>query len=434
MGWLLKVARVNEWKAVQAIYDSLTDEQKLFVAPRGRFVDSPNLLYRHLAPKDAGFVEMYRMSPSERKAFLTLAVRPEAQGKGVGKRLLKKAIEDAKLMRDIESIIYKVDNDNIASLKLGASVGKLKNKTPDFTEYEIDATRNDWNEYKRTKKIFDKLTREQQLLVDPTGKWDYSPVVFHRVFDKNNRGFAELYSHDDGTHEVAIAVDPKHQGKGLGKLLLQRLVEKANKNNIDEIVYVPLETNTASVHLGAHFGGAPVEKTKGGTLKFIIDANRAIRDKVSPEKKALIKRIINAYKEKYNIDLSDMEFEDSPVAYFNNGKKVGDDFNHPFGGSWTKKKKIYLNENMEEPMKAFDIKEDKDTFTSRIIAHELAHEIYNRRSNKKLRDLIIANADKEGFTTPYLKTVSPDKLAEETFAEYLADQLVNKLSTHYKSP
>lgn len=415
----------SDFERVLDVYNNLTPEQKLFVAPRGSFVDSPNLLYRHLAPKDAGFVEMYRMSPSERKAFLTLAVRPEAQGKGIGKKLLQKAIAEAKLIRDIESIAYKVDNDNIASLKLGASVGKLKNKTPDFTEYEIDTIRNDWNAYKRTKKIFDKLTREQQLLVDPAGKWEYSPVVFHRVFDKKNRGFAELYAQDDGTHEVAIAVDPKHQGKGLGKVLLQRLIEKANKNNIDEIVYVPLETNKASVRLGSYFGGAPVEKTKGGTLKFVIDTNRATRDKVSPEKRALIKRVINAYKEKYNTDLSYMQFEDSPVAYFNNGKKVGDDFNLPFGGSWTKKKKIYLNENMEAPMKAFGIKEDKDTFTSRIIAHELGHELYRNHATDKLKEQIAREIMDKKFTTAYLDTVDAKKKAEEGFAEYVADSVVS---------
>lgn len=423
MGYLAKPK--SDFERVLDVYNNLTPEQKLFVAPRGRFVDSPNLVYRHLAPEDAGFVEMYRMSPSERKAFLTLAVRPEAQGKGIGKKLLKKAIKDAKLMRDIESIAYKVDNDNIASLKLGASVGKLKNKTPDFTEYEIDAIRNDWKAYKRTKKIFDKLTREQQLLVDPAGTWEYSPVVYHRVFDKKNRGFAELYSQDDGTHEVAIAVDPKHQGKGLGKSLMQRLIEKANRNNIDEIVYAPLETNTASVNLGAHFGGDPVGKTKDGNLKFVIDTNRATRDKVSPEKRALIKRIINAYKEKYNTDLSYMQFEDSPVAYFNNGKKVGDDFNLPFGGSWTKKKKIYLNENMEAPMKAFGIEEDKDTFTSRIIAHELGHEMYRNHATAEMKEQIAREILAKKFTTAYLDTVDAKKKAEEGFAEYVANSIVS---------
>jgi hypothetical protein len=156
--------------------------------------------------------------------------------------------------------------------------------------------------------------------------------------------------------------------------------------------------------------------------------------KVSPEKLAIIKRVIDAYKKKFAVDLAHMKFEDSPVAYFNNGKKVGDDFNLPFGGSWTKKKKIYLNENMDAPMKAFNITENKDTFISRIIAHELAHEIYRNKSDKKLRDTITSNASKEGFITPYLKTVSPNKLAEETFAEYMADQLVNKLATRYKSP
>ena len=414
----------TNFNKVLKIYNSLPKEQQLLVAPRGRFVDSPNLLYRRLANKDKGFVELYKLPSEKNKAFLTVAVSPDAQGKGIGKQLVQKAIEEAKLRKDIESIIYKVDNGNVASSKLGASVGKLKNKTPDFTEYEIDTRRDDWNEYKRTKKIFDKLTKEQQLLVDPTGEWEYSPVVFHRVFDKKNRGFAELYSHDNGTHEVAVAVDPKHQGKGLGKLLLQRLAEKANKNNISEIIYAPLETNKASVNLGVHFGGAPVEKTKGGNLKFIIDTNRTTRDKVSPEKKALIKRIINAYKEKYNTDLSYMKFEDSPVAYFNNGKKVGDDFNLPFGGSWTKKKKIYLNENMDEPMKAFNIKEDKDTFTSRIIAHELAHELYNNHASDLLKQDIANRIREKKFTTPYLKTVKGDKLDEEAFAEYVADSLL----------
>lgn len=282
----------TDFERVLEIYNSLSPEQKLFVAPRGRFIDSPSLIYRHLAPGNAGFVEMYKFPPNKDKAFITLAVRPDKQGKGIGKHLIQKAIEEAKLREDINSIIYKVDNDNTSSLKLGEGVGKLKNKNTDSTEYAIDT----------------------------------------------------------------------------------------------ETQY-----------------------------------------KVSPEKKDLIKRIIEAYKDKYDTDLSYMKFEDSPVAYFNNGKKVGDDFNLPFGGSWTKKKKIYLNENMDEPMKAFDIKEDKATFTSRIIAHELAHEIYNRKSNKKLRDFIISNADKEGFTTPYLKTVSPDKLTEETFAEYMANQLLDQM-------
>jgi hypothetical protein len=148
--------------------------------------------------------------------------------------------------------------------------------------------------------------------------------------------------------------------------------------------------------------------------------------KVSPEKRALIKRIINAYREKYDTDLSYMKFEDSPVAYFNNGKKVGDDFNLPFGGSWTKKKKIYLNENMDNPMKAFNIKEDKDTFTSRIIAHELAHELYNNHASDMLKQEIAKHIKDKKFTTPYLKTVKGDKLDEEAFAEYVADSLLHE--------
>ena len=131
----------TDYERVLEIYNSLSPEQKMFVAPRGRFVDSPNLLYRLLADKDKGFVELYKLPSEKNKAFLTVAVSPDAQGKGIGKQLVQKAIEEAKLRRDIESIIYKVDNGNVASSKLGASVGKLKKKTPDFTEYEIDTRR-----------------------------------------------------------------------------------------------------------------------------------------------------------------------------------------------------------------------------------------------------------------------------------------------------
>jgi len=286
----------NNFNKVLKIYNSLPKAQQLLVAPRGRFIDSPNLLYRLLANKDKGFVELYKLPSEKNKAFLTVAVSPDSQGKGVGKQLVQKAIEEAKLRKDINSIIYKVDNNNIASSKLGASVGTLKNKTPDFTEYEID--------------------------------------------------------------------------------------------------------------------------TAG------LENNKTVLDKVSPEKRALIKRIIEAYKDKYDTDLSYMKFEDSPVAYFNNGKKVGDDFNLPFGGSWTKKKKIYLNENMDEPMKAFNIKEDKDTFTSRIIAHELAHELYNNHATDAFKSEIADLIKTKKFTTPYLKTVNKDKLEEEAFAEYLADSLL----------
>jgi GNAT superfamily N-acetyltransferase len=174
----------TDYERALEVYNSLSPQQKLFVAPKGRFVDSPSLVYRHLAPKDTGFVEMYKFHPDKDEAFITLAVRPDNQGKGIGKYLIQKAIEEAKAREDINSVIYRADNANTVSDKLGAKTGKLKKKTPDFTEYKIDT----------------------------------------------------------------------------------------------ETQY-----------------------------------------KVSPEKLAIIKRVIDAYREKYNTDLSYMQFEDSPVAYFNNG-------------------------------------------------------------------------------------------------------------------
>lgn len=76
-------------------------------------------------------------------------------------------------------------------------------------------------------------------------------------------------------------------------------------------------------------------------------------------------------------------------------------------------------------MKAFGIEEDKDTFTSRIIAHELGHELYRNHATAKLKEQIAQEILDKKFTTAYLDTVDDKKKAEEGFAEYVADSVVS---------
>ena len=279
----------SDFDRVLDVYNNLTPEQKLFVAPRGRFVDSPNLLYRHLAPEDAGFVEMYRMSPSERKAFLTLAVRPEAQGKGIGKQLLQNAIDAARQREDIGAITYRVDKKNAPSAKLGASVGKLYKKTKDSLEYEI--------------------------------------------------------------------ATPKHN--------------------------------------------------------------------VRPETEKLIREVLQSYKDRHGVDMSDVQFIEDPIMRYNNGKPVSEDLDLPGGGSWTKHKKIYLTPDMSKAMQQYGITGSPAEFTRRIIAHELGHEMYRNHAKVKLKKQIAREILDKKFTTAYLDAVDAKKKDEEGFAEYVADSVVS---------
>lgn len=145
---------------------------------------------------------------------------------------------------------------------------------------------------------------------------------------------------------------------------------------------------------------------------------------VSPDREKLIRKVLAAYKKQYGVDMSDMRFIEDPTPRFNNGKKVSPSLGLLPGGSWTKKKKIYLAPDLTETMKAYGITEDADTFASRIIAHELAHELYNNRASEKLKADVAKSIVANKFNTPYLKSVASDKYDEEAFAEYIANELL----------
>lgn len=136
-----------------------------------------------------------------------------------------------------------------------------------------------------------------------------------------------------------------------------------------------------------------------------------------------ISDIIRRYKDKYNIDLSYMKARHSKYPRFNNGKINKDMPSGAFGGSWSSNNTIYLNPNLKEVIKYYNLEDDEDDLRNSILAHELAHEIYKRKATKELISNTLASIAKEKFTTPYLKTVDKRKLDEEAFCEYLANKI-----------
>lgn len=116
-----KRRKAPTFEDVEAIYDSLPEEQKLLVNPHGPFVDSPFLAARYVSPDKSGFGEAYRLPTyNDDEAFVALAVRPDRQGKGEGKKILRRLAQEAKRNR-IKTLLYRAANTNEASKRLATS-------------------------------------------------------------------------------------------------------------------------------------------------------------------------------------------------------------------------------------------------------------------------------------------------------------------------
>lgn len=82
----------------------------------------------------AGFATFKRFVPNEGYKYSmehSVYVAPKHQGKGIGKRLMEKIIEEAK-KRNVRTLIAVIDSENIASIKLHEQfgfrlAGRLKN-------------------------------------------------------------------------------------------------------------------------------------------------------------------------------------------------------------------------------------------------------------------------------------------------------------------
>ena len=132
----------------------------------------------------------------------------------------------------------------------------------------------------------------------------------------------------------------------------------------------------------------------------------------------IFQEIIRKIKSKFGYDLSYIKLQISEIPVYNDGrpnKKMNPD---EFGGSWTKNKTIYINKNIPRVIKYWKLKMSEETFARIIISHELGHELYK---NFNISHNHIPPKD---FTTPYLKTVIPEKYKEEAFCEYFAHQIV----------
>lgn len=126
----------GSYQVSRRVYEKLSEKDKQLVSPRGRFIDSPNLLYRW-NDINKGFVEVYKYNNRDDIGFISIAVVPEARGQGVGLLLARKAIDGCR-KKGIKKLIWRCEIDNIGSIKLAERSGFSLNKVgKSFKEYVI---------------------------------------------------------------------------------------------------------------------------------------------------------------------------------------------------------------------------------------------------------------------------------------------------------
>lgn len=127
---------MNEYdgfEEIKKIYDSLPEEQKKLVAPRGEFVNSPFVAERVLSENKDGFAEAYDFG--DNKGFVTIGVKPDSQGKGVGKEVLSALIQQARENGNLKELVYRIAKDNEASKGL---ISKFVNEPYKTTDEDLE--------------------------------------------------------------------------------------------------------------------------------------------------------------------------------------------------------------------------------------------------------------------------------------------------------
>ena len=156
----------------------------------------------------------------------------------------------------------------------------------------------------------------------------------------------------------------------------------------------------------------------------VQQANKPLNeDEVSADLTLAFDEVVSKYKNIFGFDLSYMTFKVDSQPVYTNGQPCYEYDEDECAGDWTSLGWIRLNPDMKSVMDRYGVDGDISQFTKIIIAHELAHEVWNNIADDQFKEEILDEARRQSFNTAYLDTVRHSKLAEETFCEYLAHKI-----------
>ncbi len=124
--------------------------------------------------------------------------------------------------------------------------------------------------YEWLEEYFEVEQRDEQLLSDPRGKIiKNGGAIFFACLDHQVVGTGALIRHRDGTLELAkMAVTKKFQGRGIGKMLMQKIIARAQELG-QSALYV--QTNArlkAANHLYQKFGFKKTKENPFDPLRY----------------------------------------------------------------------------------------------------------------------------------------------------------------------
>lgn len=153
--------------------------------------------------------------------------------------------------------------------------------------------------------------------------------------------------------------------------------------------------------------------------------------------KNLFDEVVSRYTALFGFDLSYMTFKVDRQPVYTNGEPCYEYDEDECAGDWTTLGWIRLNPDMKSVMDRYGVAwhggNDIEEFTKIIIAHELAHEVWNNIADDQFKEAVLDEAREQSFNTAYLNTVRLSKLAEETFCEYLAHEVVKQRRGKFQS-
>jgi hypothetical protein len=141
--------------------------------------------------------------------------------------------------------------------------------------------------------------------------------------------------------------------------------------------------------------------------------------------------VLKRYKDLFGFDLFYMRFKVDSQPVHIDGSPCHELDPDECGGDCTRLGWIRLNPDMRSVMRRYGVDGDVKEFTRVIIAHELAHELWNSVVGENFKQDVLSKAESENFNTPYLETVSPSKLREETFCEWMANEVAGAKSIDF---
>lgn len=247
---------------------------------------------------------------------------------------------------------------------------------------------------------------------------------------KNPIGRIGISTYDDinaagiGSFEIFKS----YRRMGHAKNVLQKLIKKLKSKY--SLVYCFVDKdNYPALSLYKQLGNVSNHLNANG--QYEVQFSETTEDEQSTtckNIKNLFDEVVSQYNALFGIDLSYMKFKVDTQPVYTNGEPCYEYDVDECAGDWTSLGWIRLNPDMKSVIDRYGVdwhgSDDLEEFTKIIIAHELAHEVWNNIADDDFKDDILNNARSSLFSTEYIDTVKPNKLDEETFCEYLAHEIV----------